>query len=131
MKKLRYSLSNEGKIDAISYVNKNLDFEVDENIPFQSIGESLNWRKVNGVWEEYDSDWTHEEYDTQLTISESNIIDIDDFTELIKHVKGLIKSGRAKMEKVNGNRIMYFESILPLHKKILDDNGNHKLKTKQ
>lgn len=129
MKKLRYKLNNEGHIDACGYLDI-LPFEVDKNTPFQTIQESKNWRKVNGVWEWFDSSWTYPDFVVRVTIPETVILDDDFYTALIGQVKQLISIGNAAQETVGENRVMYFNGLLPEHRAYMEADINVKIEEK-
>ena len=127
--KLKYSLNNKGEVDGCGY-NKAFEFEVNENTPFRTIGEHMNWKLVNGIWEWYDYTWEFEEYPVKVIISETDILDTDDYIALHGHVKGLINSGNAKMSTINNKREMYFERLLPAHENMLKGDNRVIIKRK-
>ena len=129
MKQLRYSFNKDGTVGACGY--KKLDFLVDKNTPFQTIDESLNWKKEDGKWIKYDSTWSFDQFDVQVTIDQTNILDNDNYIALIGHVKDLIQSGRAEMETIEGNRIMYFIKLLPAHENLLKQDKKVRIKIKR
>ena len=126
MKVLKYSLDNEGNINACGYVY-NLSFTVDEKTPFQTITESMNWRKRNDVWEWYDYTWTYPEFAVRVTIPQTVILDSEFYSALRNHVKGLVALGTAQEEVVNEDRVMYFNQLHPDHEKVLIKDINVKI----
>lgn len=129
-KELRYSINKKtGIIDGCGY-RKLFPFKVDKSTPFQTIEESQNWKKINGKWVEYDPDWTFEDFEVRVSIDQTNILDTDSYIDLIGHVKGLIKSGKAKMEAIGENRVMYFKKLLPAHEKLLKEDKKVIIKNK-
>lgn len=129
MKILRYRLNKDGYIDACGYVY-DLPFEVNKNTPFQTIEESQNWRKVNDVWEWFDSTWTYPDFAVRVTIPETVILDDDFYTALIGQVKQLILIGNAAQETIGENRIMYFNGLLPEHRAYMEADINVKIEEK-
>jgi len=130
MKILRYRLDKEGNIDACGYAD-NLPFEVDKNTPFQSISESINYRKVNGKWQYYDSTWEFENFNVRVTIPDVVILYNDYLIALRNHVILLKEQKKAEYYSANGNQIMYFNELLPEHEYILKQYNEILIEKKQ
>ena len=125
MNKLKYNLDKEGNISAIGF--KDFEFEVDETCPFQSVEESMFYKKVDGEWQKYDPTWLFEQFKVRVTIPESVIIDNDMYIQLRDWVLYLKSEGRADFLSESGNRVMYFVSLLPEHEALLKSDSNVKI----
>lgn len=124
--KLRYNLKN-GYITACGY-DVRLAYEIEETTPFKTIEESLNWR-YDGGWVQFDASWVHD-FPIKITIPETVILDNEFYTALIGHVKYLISIGSAAQDILNGNRILYFNALLPEHENLLKNDINIKIEKK-
>jgi hypothetical protein len=122
MKKLKYNIDSDGNIIACGY--RDYSFEVDETTPFQSIEESVNWRKKDGIWERYDPTWTDEKFTVRVIIPAEIVVLNDDYLALKSHVLQLESEGNAIYEAADGKITMYFLRLLPEHEYLLKQDTN-------
>jgi len=129
MKKIKYNLTKDGYINACGY-DDSLPFEIDENTPFQTIEESLNYKQTDGKWVKYDPTWVHD-FPIRVTIPETVILDDPFYTALIGSIKQLIDAKQAASDTIGTDRVMYFNQLYPKHREHMENDINVKIETNE